>query len=142
MQLQRPECEKWDVTVAVDIKLVGKVVHGFQRGSKQLGVPTANLEMTATNESLLMTAVPGVYMAHCELTQKSYKAAVSVGWNPVYDNAQKTLEAYLISDENLDDFYGQSMQVHLKRYIRPEAWYDSFDALLIAISADIQQTTQ
>lgn len=34
------------------------------------------------------------------------------------------------------------MQVHLKRYIRPEAWYDSFDALLIAISADIQQTTQ
>ena len=69
-------------------------------------MPTANLEMTATNESLLMTAVPGVYMAHCELTQKSYKAAVSVGWNPVYDNAQKTLEAYLISDENLDDFYG------------------------------------
>ena len=53
-----------------------------------------------------MTAVPGVYMAHCELNQKSYKAAVSVGWNPVYDNAQKTLEAYLISDENLDDFYG------------------------------------
>jgi riboflavin kinase len=29
----------------VPMELTGKVVHGFQRGSKELGVPTANLSM-------------------------------------------------------------------------------------------------
>ena len=29
-----------------DIQIKGEVVHGFNRGSKQLGVPTANIKMT------------------------------------------------------------------------------------------------
>ena len=101
--LKRPEFDLWACTLRdVDIKIQGAVVHGFGRGSKQLGVPTANIEMTPENLSLLARVVPGIYMAHCERRNgKLYKAAVSVGWNPVYDNAQKTLEAHLICSEPL-----------------------------------------
>ena len=94
--------------------------------------------MTEQNTELLKDAVPGVYMAKCVLNDgKTYKAAVSVGWNPCYDNKVKTVEAYVIADSELMDFYGETIYVELVKYIRPEALYDDFDALIIAISCDI-----
>lgn len=77
-------------------------------------------------------------MAKCVLSNGDrHKAAVSVGWNPVYDNKVKTVEAYVITDHQLDDFYDEVVSVELLKYIRPEALYDDFDALIIAISSDI-----
>ena len=61
-------------------------MNGFKRGSKSLGVPTANVEMNESNLTLINDLVPGVYMANCHLNNVCYKAAVSVGWNPVFDN--------------------------------------------------------
>lgn len=43
----------------------------------------------------------------------------------------------MISDSELKDFYGELMTVHLLRYIRPEALFDNFDSLIIAITLDI-----
>ena len=37
------------------------MVHGFNRGSKQLGVPTANIKMTEENINKIKNLVPGVY---------------------------------------------------------------------------------
>jgi FAD synthase len=58
--------------VALDtpIEISGKVVEGFKRGSKQLGVPTANIEMTTENISLTAALVPGVYSAKGTLRGK------------------------------------------------------------------------
>ena len=82
-----------------DLKLMGTVVTGFSRGSKQLGVPTANIEMTSENIEKSNGFVPGVYMGYASIDGgEVYKAAVSIGWNPVYDNKQKTVEAYLLTD--------------------------------------------
>lgn len=93
--------------------------------------------MTNQNLKLLKDVVPGVYMAMCEYNDSKYKAAVSVGWNPVFDNKVKTLEAYLISNDEIPDFHNSVISVNLLRYIRPEALFGDFDGLLIAISADI-----
>jgi FAD synthase len=65
--------------------------------------------MTEDNLILLSSVVPGVYMAKCYYQGVEYKAAVSVGWNPVFDNKIKTLEAYLISDSELPDFYDEQL---------------------------------
>ena len=60
--LNTPELQFWDKTVSIEgILLTGKVVHGFQRGSKQLGVPTSNIEMTKENIDLINKLLPGVY---------------------------------------------------------------------------------
>jgi FAD synthase len=41
--------------------ITGKVVKGFSRGSKDLGCPTANIEMTEVNKMKIRDLIPGVY---------------------------------------------------------------------------------
>ena len=48
-----------------------------------------------------------------------HKALVSVGWNPAYDNEEKTVEAYVCSEfEN--DFYGDELRLLIVGYVRPQ----------------------
>ena len=91
------------------------MVKGFGRGSKQLGVPTANLEMTEENKLKTNNLVPGVYSAKAKLTltkedgsqsEQEYLCAMSIGWNPVFDNDEKTIEAFLVHDFQGEEFYG------------------------------------
>jgi len=130
-----PELQLWrdDTHIQIsDVVLSGKVVHGFGRGSKQLGVPTANIEMTAENAYKTEGLIPGVYSAIASLRGRTYRCAMSIGWNPVYDNEQKTIEAYLITDD-LGEFYGEDLEVSIKAYIRAEALFSDFDSLIQAI---------
>ena len=76
--------------------------------------------------------IPGVYSATAILKDNSYKCAMSIGWNPVYDNAEKTIEAYLITDL-LDEFYGDNLELHVNGFIRAEALFGDFDSLIQAI---------
>ena len=76
--------------------LTGAVVHGFGRGSAQLGFPTANLEIDWTDgakapaaariRTFVDTHDTGIYAAWAQVADGPdsgvYKAAVSVGWNP------------------------------------------------------------
>ena len=76
--------------------LTGAVVHGFGRGSAQLGFPTANLEIDWTDgaktpaaqkiRNFVDTHDTGIYAAWAQVADGDdrgvYKAAVSVGWNP------------------------------------------------------------
>ena len=64
-----PEFKDWGqhVTIKKPILLEGTVVSGFGRGSKQLGCPTANIEMTDENKQKTVELVPGVYGAKANL---------------------------------------------------------------------------
>ena len=55
------------VEIEPKIELAGTVVKGFGRGSKQLGVPTANVEMTEINKEKTAGLVPGVYASKAVL---------------------------------------------------------------------------
>lgn len=111
-----PEFREWKNQLNFDPLLIsGKIVNGFNRGSKQLGVPTANIDMTTENQSIAKQLVPGVYSAigtfkdpKLEFLRggKKYKCALSIGWNPVFDNSEKTIEVFLINDFGQNDFYG------------------------------------
>lgn len=62
--LNLPEFIEWKNNLVIDqITLKGTVVNGFKRGSKQLGVPTANIEMTEENLKIVKNMIPGVYSA-------------------------------------------------------------------------------
>ncbi len=43
------------------LKVKGRIVAGFARGSKLLGFPTANIEMTEENKLLTKDLIPGIY---------------------------------------------------------------------------------
>ena len=105
------------------IILEAEVIHGFKRGSTELGFPTANLSMADLGEkgSGLET---GIYYGTALLNNTEYKSVVSVGWNPFYKNVEKTIEAHLLHKFE-EDFYGANLKVTLHGYLRPEANFGS-----------------
>lgn len=109
-------------TLNPPIHLSAEVIHGFKRGSKELGIPTANLNMDelGAQAELLET---GIYYGYANLEGKQFLTVVSVGWNPYYKNTRKTIEAHLLA--NLSDFYGQRLDVTFIGYLRPEANFKS-----------------
>lgn len=127
-------------------RFCGRVVTGFQRGSKELGWPTANLDPAAF-ESSLDAATEGVYVGWAAVSGPSlrpedreiHKAVLSVGWNPHFDDVkQRTLEAYLCHDFNGHDFYGEQMHLMVCAFLRPQAKFESLEALIEAITTDVQ----
>mmetsp|Transcript_4968 Transcript_4968/g.7365 ORF Transcript_4968/g.7365 Transcript_4968/m.7365 type:complete len:164 (-) Transcript_4968:134-625(-) len=120
------------------ILLEGKVVKGFQRGSKLLGWPTANLDPKAF-KGKIDHLEEGVYYgwAQIESDKTVYKTALSIGWNPQFENKEKTVESYLVN-EFKDDFYGENMKLMICGHVRPQAKFSSIDSLKTAISDDVE----
>ena len=65
-----------------------------------------------------------------------YKCAMSVGWNPQFDDLkEKTIEAWLLHDFD-DEFYDSTLRLVILASVRPQAKFDSFDELIAEIRAD------
>jgi len=129
------------------VRLEGIVEHGFGRGSKTLGFPTANLN-SETSPSLReflgsQACHDGIYMGWVSLPshQEPYRAAVSVGTNPSFeDSTIRLLEAHLI-DYKGPDFYNASVRILLCAFIRESYKFESMDELITAIQADCDFAT-
>ncbi|MBA0565641.1 hypothetical protein Golob_010506 [Gossypium lobatum] len=75
----------------------GPVIKGFGRGSKVLGIPTANLSPKG-HSSLLSEHPSGVYFGWAGLSTRGvYKMVMSIGWNPYFNNAEKTIVSAIIT---------------------------------------------
>ncbi|KAJ6774167.1 RIBOFLAVIN KINASE/FMN ADENYLYLTRANSFERASE [Salix purpurea] len=113
----------------------GPVVKGFGRGSKVLGIPTANLS-TKGYSALLSEHPSGVYFGWARLsTQGVYKMVMSIGWNPYFNNTEKTIEPWLLHEFD-GDFYGEELRLVIVGYIRPEANFTSLESLIAKIHED------
>ncbi|KNF00416.1 hypothetical protein PSTG_06345 [Puccinia striiformis f. sp. tritici PST-78] len=122
------------------IKVFGKVEHGFKRGSKELGCPTANLPAHLTAHPGLQQN--GVYYgwASVWITSQTLSPVVmpmvmSVGFNPVYGNQARTIEVHVIHTFD-EDFYDEIVKVIVTGFIRPEYNYTSKEALIQDIEID------
>lgn len=127
----------------VPVILEAEVIHGFKRGSKELGFPTANLSMSDLGEKG-SSFETGIYYGIAHLDNKQFKAVISVGWNPFYKNVEKTIEAHLLHVFQ-DDFYGAKIKVVIYGYLRPEADFGNIgkratETTFIYNSAEVIQT--
>ncbi|KAJ2485169.1 riboflavin kinase [Coemansia sp. RSA 2050] len=115
----------------------GTVVKGFGRGSKQLGIPTANLPSDVVERAL--TDIPiGVYYGWAQVDNGPVLPMVmSLGWNPFFKNEKRSGEVHIIHKFK-DDFYGQNLRIAILAYIRAEKDYESLDALVEDINMDIR----
>ncbi|CAA21430.1 Riboflavin kinase [Schizosaccharomyces pombe] len=118
------------------IRFEGKVVHGFGRGSKELGIPTANISEDAIQE-LLRYRDSGVYFGYAMVQKRVFPMVMSVGWNPYYKNKLRSAEVHLIERQG-EDFYEEIMRVIVLGYIRPELNYAGLDKLIEDIHTDIR----
>ncbi|XP_032681930.1 riboflavin kinase [Odontomachus brunneus] len=113
----------------------GIIVKGFGRGSKALGVPTANLPESVIN-ALPNDLNTGIYYGWASLERRVYKMVASIGWNPYYKNEKKSLEVHLLHKFQ-DDFYSEELKVIIVGYIRPEKDFSSEEELIKEIKNDI-----
>mmetsp|Transcript_119908 Transcript_119908/g.334530 ORF Transcript_119908/g.334530 Transcript_119908/m.334530 type:complete len:210 (-) Transcript_119908:55-684(-) len=135
-------------------KLRAKVVHGFGRGSKVLGFPTANMEVRWDKEQepealqpqereildFAKSCRPGIYYAWAQVAtgpdRGVYKAAMSVGWNPTFSDVKaKTIEPWILHDYT-EDFYDCELRLIICGFARPEIKFDKFEDLIMAIKED------
>ncbi|CAI9087614.1 OLC1v1021725C1 [Oldenlandia corymbosa var. corymbosa] len=113
----------------------GPVVKGFGRGSKVLGIPTANLSIEGYSD-LLSEYPSGVYFGWAGLSGRGvFKMVMSIGWNPYFNNTEKTIEPWLLH-EFKEDFYGEELHLVIVGYIRPETNFPSLESLIAKIYED------
>lgn len=123
----------------------GPVVRGAGRGGKELGFPTANQYFDDT------VALPadGVYAGWFVVDKRSdslvvdgnmepgvrYGAAISVGTNPTFGDAERSIESFVLDREA--DLYGHDATVYFVDHIREMVKFDSVDELLEAMHRDV-----
>ncbi|KAL4957966.1 riboflavin kinase-domain-containing protein [Aspergillus filifer] len=98
------------------IRLSGPVIKGFGRGSKELGIPTANIPIDGLEEVLPKELGVGVYFgvvtldpatapkgadgdANGEKTMSEapiLPAVLSIGYNPYYKNTARSIEIHIL----------------------------------------------
>ncbi|XP_043916789.1 riboflavin kinase [Protopterus annectens] len=118
----------------------GEVVKGFGRGSKELGIRTANFPDRVV-EHLPADIPTGIYYGWaCVGHGEVHKMVMSIGWNPFYKNEKKSMETHIIHTFK-EDFYGEVLSIVIVGYIRPEKSFNSIDELIAAIHSDIEEAT-
>ena len=112
----------------------GVVGHGEERG-RELGFPTANLEIAPG----LIFPGDGIYATWAHLDTGSYMAATSIGVRPTFDDGEnRTIEAYLLDFSG--DIYGQPLRLEFVRRLRGEEKFDTIEALLDRMAEDVSRT--
>lgn len=119
--------------------LCGPVANGYGRGSRKLGIPTANLPCSLFQAQL--EELPcGVYIGWAGVRGSVHKSVCNVGFSPTFageENPEKIVEAHIMHEfEN--DFYGEPMRLLLMGFIREERKFSGIDELLATIQADIE----
>jgi riboflavin kinase/FMN adenylyltransferase len=118
-------------------RVEGVVVRGHRRG-RALGFPTANAEPPPH------TAIPadGVYagwLASLETDGtelERWPAAISVGSNPTFDGAERTVEAYALGRDDLD-LYGVHVAIEFADRIRHQVKFSSAGELVEQMRRDV-----
>ncbi|WP_267433721.1 bifunctional riboflavin kinase/FAD synthetase [Sphingomonas sp. GM_Shp_1] len=107
----------------------GVVQHGDKLG-RTIGYPTANLDM-----GQYLRPAYGIYAVRGRLADgRVLNGAANLGIRPSFDPPKELLEPYFF--DFTGDLYGQGLSVELIEYLRPEAKFDSLDALVAQMDAD------
>jgi riboflavin kinase/FMN adenylyltransferase len=117
--------------------LSGPVVHGDGRGHR-INIPTANIDYPKGK----VIPANGVYATWAWAGGERYPAATNIGINPTFtpDKQTSNVEAHLLDFDR--DLYGQELKLEFVEYLREELKFNSVEALLEQIHADIAQTRE
>jgi riboflavin kinase/FMN adenylyltransferase len=112
-----------------DYAIEGVVQPGDRRG-RELGYPTANLELGDYQRPKY-----GIYAVRVTLEDGSeYPGVASLGVRPTFDPPRELLEAHLFGFDG--DLYGRRIEVALHAYIREEKKFDAMEPLAAAMQQD------
>ena len=131
--LQAGDCETATALLTRPFAIRGVVQHGDKVG-RTIGFPTANLPL----ENYLRPRF-GIYAVTGKLIGQDtlLKGAANIGVRPHFDPPKELLEPHFFDFSG--DLYDQEIEVAFHHFIRPEAKFDSLDALTAQIAQDCDQ---
>jgi riboflavin kinase / FMN adenylyltransferase len=107
----------------------GVVQHGDKLG-RTIGYPTANLALGDYQRPRF-----GIYAARVRLEDGAiHDAVANLGVRPSFDPPKELLEPFLF--DYAGDLYGRPIEVALQAFLRPEAKFDTIEALVAQMNRD------
>jgi riboflavin kinase/FMN adenylyltransferase len=128
--LKAGDCETAARLMTRPFAVRGEVVHGDKRG-RAIGYPTANIEL-----GHYLRPRYGIYAVTGRVIDsgEELKGAANLGIRPSFDPPQEFLEPFFF--DFAGDLYGREVEVALHHFLRPEAKFDSLDALTAQMEQD------
>ena len=114
----------------------GEVQVGKQRGSKEIGFPTANLHLEP--EDLIPKI--GVYVSQVICDGKCYGGVLNIGYNPTFGEEKLVAETHIFDFDQ--DIYGKPIKVNLLKFLRGEQKFAGVQELAAQIGRDVAQAKQ
>ncbi|MBV8150985.1 MAG: riboflavin biosynthesis protein RibF [Candidatus Eremiobacteraeota bacterium] len=124
------DLEKADNLLGASYVIRGRVVVGAGRGH-DLGFPTANLAL----EGGKIVPADAVYRCIARYDGRDYAALLSIGNNPTFDGAARTVEVWLRDFDRT--IYGEELALRELRFVREQRRFDSPEALHEQMRADV-----
>ncbi|TZG26100.1 bifunctional riboflavin kinase/FAD synthetase [Sphingomonas montanisoli] len=127
--LQSGECEEAARLLTRPYRIEGVVQHGDKLG-RTIGFPTANIAM-----GNYLRPRYGIYAIRARLDDgRVVDGAANLGIRPTFDPPKELLEAYLF--DFAESLYDRTVEIELISFLRPEAKFDTLDALTRQMDAD------
>jgi len=127
--LQAGDCETATRLLTRPFAIEGVVEHGDKRG-RTIGYPTANISL-----GTYLRPRFGIYAVRGRLPDGTIlEGAANLGIRPTFEPAKELLEPYFFDFDG--DLYGQKIEVDFISFIRPEARFESVEALAAQMDTD------
>jgi len=115
-------------------EICGTVVEGMQRG-REMNYPTANID-----PGQQIVPGDGVYAGIALVDQREYPAAISIGDQPTFGDAGRTIEAFLLDVDGC--FYGKVMRLRFQARLRDQVRFESPGALADQMRKDVERVRE
>ena len=112
----------------------GTVVEGMRRG-REMNYPTANID-----PGQQIIPGDGVYAGVAIVDECDYPAAISIGNQPTFGDAGRTIEAFLLDVAGC--FYGKVMRLGFEARLRDQARFESPAALVDQMRKDVERVRE
>jgi riboflavin kinase/FMN adenylyltransferase len=130
--LRAGDCETAARLLTRPFTIEGVVEHGDKRG-RTIGYPTANIALDRYLRPRF-----GVYAVRGRLPDgRVLEGAANLGIRPTFAPPKELLEPYFF--EFSGDLYAETLAVELISFLRPEAKFDSLDALVAQMGRDCEE---
>lgn len=130
--LQAGDCETAARLLTRPFAVRGIVGHGDKVG-RTIGYPTANVEL-----GTYLRPRYGIYAVTGRLTDGTVlKGAANIGVRPSFEPPKELLEPHFLDWSG--DLYGQEIEVAFHHFLRPEAKFDTLEALTEQMARDFEE---
>lgn len=135
--LERSDVHAANKLLGHPFSFTGVVIEG-QKIGREIGFPTANLELPERNK---LVPPHGIYAVFVVVDGKKHKGMLYKGNRPVLKEHDDITIEVNIFDFN-QDIYGKKLSVELLEFIRPDKNFDSLENLVIQLADDERQSRE